>query len=172
MHLVAHYWHVILWVLPPVLAFAWRRRDLAQTKSELAAVKSALEKMRATANLENQRANEESQKAHQLLDTIEGIVNEANECRELYLNASVKHGHAQSMMMTEISNLGRQYLMLASEFTRATGKPPRVARPKLSPAIKQVHDAYTNEHGSGSVEMPNTDSASQSQVVGSRSELG
>jgi len=120
--------------------------SLGQIDVTIKDLQASLELQRAETDRARSQRDEEARKAREYFDRIEGIVNEATQCRELLVRTGAEHGMAQAMMLAEIDSLAQQYVMLARQYREATGKPPQRPEPRFNAAIQVVAADFREAH--------------------------
>lgn len=86
----------------------------------------------------------QKRRADEYFAKIEGIVQEANEARNGYIESAAQHGNAQSMMLREREQLILQYRGLAARFEKETKSP--APKPRINDAIEQVAADFRERH--------------------------
>lgn len=105
-----------------------------------------LETVLASQQLLERKLAEAERKGREYFDRIDGIVNEANGYRSLYITSSATHAAAQDMMLRERELLVKQYLVLAAQYKQATGKKPPREQPMVNSVVEQVASEFRETH--------------------------
>ena len=119
---------------------------LGQIDTTIQALEENLTLQRQETDRARAQRDDEARKAREYFEKIDGVVNEANECRRLLVQTGAEHGMAQALMLAEIDSLAQQYAMLVHQYREATGKAPPRPEPRLNAAIQVVAADFRDAH--------------------------